>query len=397
MKSGKRKCLFVFTMIMVITISVLLILSCRKRMEQAFSYEEFSVEEKEGCYKIENIEDYLKFAETVTDGNKYEWCEIRLNADLDFSDMEDVPIIGLDGEETLEFKGIFNGNGHTIRGLHMSNPSGEAGMFANLGGIVVNLRMEDCCFEGTVCGAITAKSMVNAVVINCDIDAKTSGETHGAIAGKFYGYIFNCVITEEQLAGELHTGWSEQCYIEREGKYFLIDSEDAGIDAKEVKNCLNAHLPRVSGFHEVYDLCQWKLDDGLKLDKEKAELLSSVAAKLYIHNEEIELKGYYSQNDDYWCIVIPAKYGSEEMTMITKTNKGNQLAFPRAENENVMLYTLGEYEYYIQFLTAENIDTLYIDLQNQKDLTYIHKNKYEEIPGMVTIMDQSGNIKKEVL
>ena len=55
MKSGKRKCLFVFTMIMVITISVLLILSCRKRMEQAFSDEEFSVEEKEGCYKIENI------------------------------------------------------------------------------------------------------------------------------------------------------------------------------------------------------------------------------------------------------------------------------------------------------------------------------------------------------
>lgn len=397
MKSGKRKCLFIFTMIMVITISVLLILSCRERMEQAFSYEEFSVEEKEGCYKIENIEDYLKFAETVVAGNKYEWCEIRLNTDLDFSDMEDVPIIGLDGEETLEFKGVFNGNGHTIRGLHISNPSGGAGMFANLGGIVVNLRMEDCSFEGIVCGAITAKSMVNAVVINCDINADTAGETHGAIAGKFYGYIFNCVITEEQLAGELHTGWSEQCYIEHEEKYFLIDSEDTGIDAEEVKNCLNAHLPRVSGFHEVYDLCQWKLDDGLKLDKEKAELLSSVAAKLYIHNEEIELKGYYSQNDDYWCIVIPAKYGSEEMTMITKTNKGNQLAFPRTENENVMLYTLDEYEYYIQFLTAENIDTLYIDLQNQKDLTYIHKNKYEEIPGMITIMDQSGNIQKEVL
>ena len=156
MKSGKRKCLFVLTTIMVITISVLLILSYRKRMEQAFSYVEFSVEEKEGCYKIESIEDYLKFAETVAAGNKYEWCEIRLNADLDFSDMEDVPIIGLDGEETLEFKGIFNGNGHTIRGLHMSNPSGEAGMFANLGGSVVNLRMEDCSVEGIVCGAITA-------------------------------------------------------------------------------------------------------------------------------------------------------------------------------------------------------------------------------------------------
>ena len=397
MKSGKRKCLFVLTTIMVITMSVLLILSCRKRMEQAFSYEEFSVEEKEGCYKIENIEDYLKFAETVAAGNKYEWCEVRLNADLDFSDVEDVPIIGLSGEETLEFKGIFNGNGHTIRGLHMSNPSGTVGMFANLGGIVVNLRMEDCCFEGNVCGAITAKSMVNAVVINCDIDAKTAGETHGAIAGKFYGYIFNCVVTEEQLAGELHTGWSEQCYIEREGKYFLIDSEDAGIDAKEVKNCLNAHLPRVSAFHEVYDLCRWNEDEGLRLSDKKAEVLETLSAKLYIHNEELELKGYYSQNDDHWCIAIPAGYESEAMTVIATTNYGKKEMFPRAGMENTILYTLGDSQYLIDFWYSDAIDTLYIQLSKNKNLEYIHKNKYEEIPGMITIMDQSGNIQKEVL
>ena len=52
MKSGKRKCLFIFTMIMVITISVLLILSCRERMEQAFSYEEFSVKKKKDVTKL---------------------------------------------------------------------------------------------------------------------------------------------------------------------------------------------------------------------------------------------------------------------------------------------------------------------------------------------------------
>ena len=311
--------------------------------------------------------------------------------------MEDVPIIGLAGEETLEFKGIFNGNGHTIRGLHMSNPSGEAGMFANLGGIVVNLRMEDCSFEGTVCGAITAKSMVNAVVINCDIDAETAGETHGAIAGKFYGYIFNCVITEEQLAGELHTGWPEQCYIEHEEKYFLIDGEDAGIDAEEVKNRLNAHLPRASAFHEVYDLCHWDKDEGLRLSDKKAEVLETLSAKLYIHNEELELKGYYSQNDNHWCIAIPSGYAAEAVTVTATTNLGKKEIFPRAGMENTILYTLGDSQYLIDFLCSDEIDTLYIQLSKNKNLEYIHKNKYEEIPGMITIMEQSGNIQKEVL
>ncbi len=397
MKNGKRKCIFAGVMIIFITLSVLMVLRCREQLEQAVSYEEFSSEEKEGCYEIKDIADYFKFAETVASGNKYEWCEIRLNADLDFTEMENIPVIGLAGEELFEFKGIFNGNGHTIRGLHIYNPSGAAGMFANLGGIVMNLRLEDCSFEGIDCGAITANSMVNAVVLNCDIDAETSGETHGAIAGKFYGYIFNCVITEEQLAGELHTGWAEQCYFEDDGEYFLVDGEGSGIDVKEAEMSLNAHLPRVAAFHGVYDLCQWDTREGLRLSERKAEVLETLSAKLYIHNEELELKGYYSQNDDFWCISVPAGYRAEEMTMTVRTSAGNRVTFPRASYEDTMVYTLGDKEYYINFLSAENIDSLYIDLNNQKDLEYIHKNKYEELPGMITILDQSGNIHKEVL
>ncbi len=397
MKSGKRKCLFALVMAAVITLSVLLVLNYREQLEKSFSYEEFGVDAKEGCYQITSIEDYLNFAETVACGNKYEWCEIRLNADLDFTGMENIPVIGLAGEELFEFKGIFNGNGHTIRGLCIINPTGVSGMFANLGGIVKNLRLEDCSFEGTDCGAITAKSMVNAVVLNCDVDAETSGETHGAIAGEFYGYIFNCVVTEEQLAGELHTGWAEQCYYEDDGEYFLIESEESGVDAEEAKDRLNAHLPRVSAFHEVFELCQWDANEELRLSERKAEVLETLSAKLYIHNEELELKGYYSQNDDHWCIAIPAGYATEKMTVTATTNLGKKETFPRTGEENTILYTQGENQYLIDFLTSDAVDTLYIQLSKNKDLEYIHKNKYEEIPGMITILEQSGNIRKEVL
>ena len=141
MKSGSRKGLFVLIMAAMITILVFLVLGYREQLEQAVSYEEFSTEEKEGIYEITSVEDYLKFSETVADGNKYEWCEIRLNADLDFLGVENVMPIGLQSEELIEFKGTFNGNGHTIRNLQIINPNGVSGMFANLGGIIKNLRL----------------------------------------------------------------------------------------------------------------------------------------------------------------------------------------------------------------------------------------------------------------
>lgn len=397
MKSGSRKGLFVLIMAAMITILVFLVLGYREQLEQAVSYEEFSTEEKEGIYEITSVEDYLKFSETVADGNKYEWCEIRLNADLDFLGVENVMPIGLQSEELIEFKGTFNGNGHTIRNLQIINPNGVSGMFANLGGIIKNLRLENCDFEGNICGALTAQSMVNAVVLNCDLDARTTGETHGTVAGKFFGYIFNCVVTGEQIVGELHTGWVEQCYYKNEGEYILADGEEERIDAETAKSNLNANLSRSSAFHDDYELCLWDVDGELRLSTDKAEVLETLSAKLYIHNEKIELKGYYSQNDNHWCIAIPAGYEAEAMTMTAVTNYGNKEIFSRAASENEILYTQGEYQYLIDFLTADNIDTLYIQLSKNKDLEYIHKNKREEIPGMIMILDQSGNIEKEVL
>lgn len=397
MKKKRKKVLSVLFVTALITLSVLAIMYYREKMEHMVFYKEFSIEPKEGCYEITNIEDYLDFAETVALGNNYEWCEIHLNSDLDFHGMEDVPVIGLSGEELLEFKGFFQGNGHTIRGLSILNSEGVSGMFANLGGVVMNLRLEDCSFEGITCGGITAKSMVNAVILNCQVDAKTSGETHGAIAGEFYGYIFNCVAIEKQLVGELHTGWTEQCYYVEDGEYFSIDGESEGIGAEIAAKNLNGSLPRVSAFHEVYDLCQWDAGEELTLSGNKTELLKSLTARLYIHNEEMELKGYYSQNDDFWCMAVPAGYSMEKMTMTAVSNLGNQVVFPRAEQENVMLYQQGEYDYYIHFLTAENMDTISIDLNGQKTLDDIHKNKRTEFSGVITIMEQSGNIRKEPL
>ena len=213
MKYGKKKILITTAMVLVLTAMILLLLQYRNQAEHKIYFNEFSEESKEGYYEITTIEDFLRFSETVASGNKYEWCEVWLNEDLDFKNVENLMPIGLSGEELYEFKGTFNGNGHTVRNVSIKNPGGYAGLFANLGGMVKNLQMEDCYFEGEVCGAITAKSMVNAVVVNCYVDAETKGELQGTVAGDFYGYIFNCIVTGKYVTGDLHTGWMEQCYV----------------------------------------------------------------------------------------------------------------------------------------------------------------------------------------
>ena len=43
------------------------------------------------------------------------------------------------------------------------------------------------------------------------------------------------------------------------------------------------------------------------------------------------------------------------------------------------------------------MDTISIDLNGQKTLDDIHKNKRTEFSGVITIMEQSGNIRKEPL
>ena len=396
MKYGSKKFLIVAVLMLGLTAFILFFLQYQKQLEKEIHFETFSKESKEGYYEIANIEDFLIFAETVSAGNKYEWCEVFLNTDLDFTDAGQIVPIGLKGEELFEFKGIFNGNGHTIRNLVIKNPEGYAGLFANLGGMVKNLQMEDCTFEGNVCGAITAKSMVNAVIVNCFVDAKTKGEINGAIAGDFYGYIFNCVAAGKRIAGDLHTGWMEQCYLMQDGKYQVAEEEQFE-DEQTVLESLNGHLPRVSGFHDTYDLCLWKLNEKVLLSQEKAELLESLSAKVYKNSEELEFFGYYSQNDDQWCVALPEGYDSQEITITVKLSSGKKETFVKAPEEPTLAVDLKDDTYWINFLSSDAIETVYVQLNYDKNLQYIHKNKLEENPGMLLIMDHAGNVHKEVL
>lgn len=327
---------------------------------------------------INNEEEYLVFADSVSEENNYDHWDIVICQDLDFSDYENLPVIGesKDGE-AIKFLGNIEGNGHRISGYHVSNPDGMAGLFANFSGMIKNLRIEDSSFYGSISGAVTAITAdgYDASILNCYVDAEVDGNLSGTIAGQFGGNLKNCVSSADAL-GEFRYGHVENCY--------LIGEEN--IEA------LNNNLYYLSGSYDDSSFCVWEsTEDGI-LSKEKKELLDTLAAKLIVGEREFDIEAFYSDNDAQWYVVVPEAYYDQELFMEARTNTGKCERFKRNAGEAAFLYTCGEQHYLINFVATDRLDSLYFTLGNQKDLESIHANKEEKKTGILTLIDANGKI-----
>lgn len=376
----QRKMIAVFCVIVLITLLTAILISYSKKNDFAYS-DQIEAYKRARTIEIYTVEDYLEFANTFTEPYNYAQWTIELCEDLDFSGYEAVPVIGETSmdEETMTFSGTFEGNGHKITNLHISNPEGRAGMFASLGGIVKNLRLENCSFEGKLCGSIAAECYDSAV-LNCYVDAKIQGEIAGAIIGDLRGDLYNCVSVTEPV-GDYKYGSIDQCY--------LLGTEDL--------EALNANLYHLNGYYHDAYFHKWeRTEDGI-LSTQRMELLDTLTAYLMIDGKEMKFQGYYSDRDKQWYIALPATYGDEELYLEANMSNGGYESFKRSYGEEAILFTWGEYQYPIRFIVADNIDSIYITLEKYKNLDYVHANKIEEIPGVMTLIDCEGKTSYETV
>lgn len=185
-------------MLGVITLLISIVLRYERKNGPIYYEQTYEGSKYANIIRIDSEEVFAAFAATVSQTNSYKDCLVELDEDLDFSEYPVFPVVGLaeDGSEHASFKGTFEGNSHVISGISLSGAA-EAGIFAKVGGIVKNLSVENCVFQGDVCGAIAAE-VVEGAILNCYVDASVSGETSGAIAGKnISGIIENCVANSE--------------------------------------------------------------------------------------------------------------------------------------------------------------------------------------------------------
>ena len=119
--------------------------------------------------------------------------------------------------------------------------------------------------------------------------------------------------------------------------------------------------------------------------------------RLDANGMDLILKGYFSDVFAKWCVALPSAYVTKEIAVEIQTVEKQVLQLIKPAMESEINVSIEGISYPIHFLCEDSIDTIYITLADQKDLSYVHENKYEEIPGFMTIFEQDGRISQTVL
>ncbi len=196
----------------------------------------------DGVITIDTAEELAGLAKSVNQGNTYEGVTIKLACDMDLLNKEWTPIgYGASNylgtvETGYQFRGIFDGQNHTIDNLKISK--------FNLGGIVEgasagvalfgqiyqaeikNLEVEDADIQGNHYVGVIAGFSIDSKITNCHVEDATvnciysngdeSGDKAGAVVGHFAKGIYeasvaaitncsadDCMVKADRDAGQI--------------------------------------------------------------------------------------------------------------------------------------------------------------------------------------------------
>ena len=241
---------------------------------------------KENPYEIATADDLYEFAIKVNEGDNTA-CAV-LTADITLIDTNWTPI----GNDSNQYKGTFDGDGHTITGLSVDIQSDNtiyAGLFGFLGegGTIKNLGLADSkitcsgnrVYAGGVCGWNTG------TIENCYNTGDVSGTSEygfvyaGGVCGlNDYGTIENCYNTGDVsgtseygfvyaggVCGLNDYGTIENCYNTGEVSGTGTSTDGAGYDGGvcgwntgTIENCYNTgEVSGIYGFVYAGGVCGW--------------------------------------------------------------------------------------------------------------------------------------------
>lgn len=168
-------------------------------------------DETKTTFHIRSVADFEKFRDHTNSHVVYE--NVELDADIDFNNKEWTVNIGDD--TGWAFEGVFNGNGHTISNLKVTNK--YAGLFARVqDGQVRNLTIKNCTFVGTdaagaVCGRLIGSGVISGIEsVFSENNVVKSAKECGGIVGhvsSFSPQIKNCVVKGGKMEASANTLW----------------------------------------------------------------------------------------------------------------------------------------------------------------------------------------------
>ncbi len=166
-------------------------------------------------YQISSREELIKMRDLVNDTElnpQYGTAYYIQTADIDLGNQEWMPIgPGYDGEnadgaynyKTRMFYGSYDGNGHYITNLKVTNPLNRGGLFGFVKSNGTLGRVRNLVVTGAVnvtdatCGGIVGEAQYGAVIENCAFIGDVTGSIVGGITGAVWngGTITNCYHT----------------------------------------------------------------------------------------------------------------------------------------------------------------------------------------------------------
>ena len=208
--------------------------------ENCGHYQENALTATDGWYEISQPWQLRWMAESVTEHNgTYGNANIKLTDDIDYTEYTDQA--AMFGKPSNTFKGVFDGQNHTVTVAFVNNSAEETGLFRRInGGTVKNLKVAGTIstnqkLAGGICSGIWQKGKI----LNCEsavtITDNGSGDaTHGGILACVHDrsntdggiQIINCL-----FSGTLNASG-------RTGSGGIIGWPDNGATEVKVYNCL---------------------------------------------------------------------------------------------------------------------------------------------------------------
>ena len=237
---------------------------------------------KTNPYLIEDAKDLKLLAEKVNSGTTYEKTYFKQTADIDLKNEPNwTPIGTMLVEEGRPFQGTFDGGGHQIANLTISNGGQYGGLFGYTEGAVIkscnvtgevngynctggivgyannNTHILNCSFQGNVegdgeeRGGIVGHTSSGCEVSGCFVTGTVTGDREvGGIAGSGVGTIKNCYalanvtatgVNAGGIAGKAYGVTIENCYYSGEVSAKDYAGGIAGYvsGAKTIRNCVS--------------------------------------------------------------------------------------------------------------------------------------------------------------
>ncbi len=184
----------------------------------------------ENPYLIATKEDLLQLADVMNDDKlfgEYNDCHYQLTADIALNDCSNFDLWGENPPATSwtpigyyhSFKGIFDGNGHTISGLYIhqvvskdenNHVMDKFGLFGKSDGEIRNLTItkayvhpKDAEVDGAAieCGVLAGSTGSRSIISGCTIEGVVicEGYAYGGVVGFAVGEIADCSFTGKMI------------------------------------------------------------------------------------------------------------------------------------------------------------------------------------------------------